>query len=172
MSSPTSSSSTHKEEIAALTTVKKFLSGIKARNPAQMHACIHPSGGHALLIRPSPSRSSPSSPVGKQHLSLTLAEVVNRIPFDSAASLEENIALAEWEEGEDGERFEGRKSEARVDGDLAAVWTPYEFLRDGVLSHVGTNVFSLVKLCGGKRKGEWVIGWISDTGRVPDEEVV
>lgn len=97
---------------------------------------------------------------------------MNRIPFDSAASLEENIALAEWEEGEDGERFEGRKSEARVDGDLAAVWTPYEFLRDGVLSHVGTNVFSLVKLCGGKRKGEWVIGWISDTWRVPDEEVV
>jgi hypothetical protein len=172
MSSPTSSSPTHKEEIAALATVQKFISGIKVRNPAQMQACIHASGGHALLIRPSLSRSSPSSLVGKQHISLTLAEVVNRIPFDGPERLEENIARAEWEEGGDGEVFEGRKSEVRVDGDLAVAWTPYAFLRDGVLSHIGMNVLSLVKLCQGERKGEWVIGWISDTWRMPGEEVV
>jgi len=163
MSSPPTSTSQN-EESAILATVQQFLSGIKARNPAQMHACIHPSGGHALLIRP-----SPSSPGTKQHLSLTLAEVLNRIPFDSADELEENIALAEWEEGDDGMKYGGRKSEVRVDRDLAVVWTPYEFRRNGALSHVGTNVFSLVKE--GDGEGRWVICWVSDTWRVPDEEM-
>ncbi|KAE9374628.1 hypothetical protein N431DRAFT_438066 [Stipitochalara longipes BDJ] len=164
MATPLTSSS-RTEEIAILATVQKFLAGIKARNPAQMHACIHPSGGHALLIRPSPSSSKT-----KQHLSLTLAEVVDRIPFDSPEELEENIALAEWEEGDDGTKYGGRKSEVRVDHDLAVVWTPYEVRKDGNLSHVGTNVFSLVKEADGESR--WLICWVSDTWRVPREEMV
>ncbi|KAN0103172.1 hypothetical protein V8E51_011485 [Hyaloscypha variabilis] len=156
-------SPSRKEEIAILATVHKFLSGIKDRNPVQMHACIHPSGGHALLIRP-----DPSSPGIKKHLSLTLAEVVERIPFDASGELEENIALTEWEDGDDGMKYGGRKSEVRIDHDLAVVWTPYEFRRGGVVSHVGTNVFSLVRE---GAEGRWVICWVSDTWRVPEEVV-
>jgi len=80
--------------------------------------------------------------------------------------MEENIALAEWEEGDDGMKYNGRKTEVRVDEDLAVVWTPFEFRKDGKLSHEGTNCFSLVKGCEGERSGEWLICGVSDTLRL------
>lgn len=79
--------------------------------------------------------------------------------------MEENIALAEWEEGDDGDRYQRRKSEVRVDGDIAVAWTPYEVRLDGRLHHVGTNVFTVVRRLEGDKKGEWVISYVSDTFR-------
>lgn len=35
-----------------------------------------------------------------------------------------------------------------VDGDIAMVWTPYEFTLDGKFSHCGTNHFDLVRKAG------------------------
>lgn len=37
-----------------------------------------------------------------------------------------------------------------VDGDIAMVWTPYEFTMNGEFSHCGTNHFDLVR-----SEGEW-----------------
>lgn len=47
-----------------------------------------------------------------------------------------------------------------VDGNLASVWTPYEFYYKGQFSHCGVNSFQLVK-----SNNEWKIQYIIDTRR-------
>ena len=48
----------------------------------------------------------------------------------------------------------------QVDGSMAVVWTPYEFYRNGILSHSGVNVFTLFQ-----KDGFWKIIHIIDTRR-------
>jgi hypothetical protein len=146
------------EEEAVLALCRKFLSGIKNRNPVLMHSCILPSGSGTLIRPPLPSTEAP------QILNLTLPEIVNRIPFDLPQGIEENIAIASWEDGDDGEKYEGRKSEVRVDYDLAMAWTPYEVRIGGKVTHVGTNIWSLLKMADGR----WVISGVADTTRQPE----
>ena len=45
-----------------------------------------------------------------------------------------------------------------IDGPMAQVWTPYEFRRDGIFSHCGTNCFQLFKA-----NKDWKIIYIIDT---------
>lgn len=47
-----------------------------------------------------------------------------------------------------------------VDGNLASVWTPYEFYFAGNFSHCGVNSFQLVK-----QNGQWKIHYLIDTRR-------
>lgn len=47
-----------------------------------------------------------------------------------------------------------------IDGNLASVWTPYEFYYQGKFSHCGVNSFQLVK-----SDNEWKIQYIIDTRR-------
>ena len=49
----------------------------------------------------------------------------------------------------------------RIDGPMAAVWTPYEFYYNGKFSHCGVNSFQLVRF-----DGEWKIQYLIDTRRV------
>jgi hypothetical protein len=149
------------DETAVLTICHRFLDSIKARDPATMHSVVLPNG-HGTLIRP-PAQGE----TAPQVLQLTLTECVERIPFDYPEDIEETIALATWESGDDGDRYEGRRTEIRVDYDLAMAWTPYEVRIGGKVSHVGTNIFSLMKRTDGERKGEWVITGVADTTRQP-----
>jgi hypothetical protein len=48
----------------------------------------------------------------------------------------------------------------KVDGDLAAVWTPYTFYFKGNKLHCGANSFQLVRI-----DGAWKIQYIIDTRR-------
>lgn len=48
----------------------------------------------------------------------------------------------------------------RIDGDLASVWTPYQFFLGDKFSHCGVNSFQLVRL-----NNEWKIQYIIDTRR-------
>lgn len=50
-----------------------------------------------------------------------------------------------------------------IDGNLASVWTPYQFYRSGEFSHCGVNSFQLIK----KEEG-WKIFHIVDTRRQDD----
>lgn len=52
--------------------------------------------------------------------------------------------------------------EIRQDGNMAHVWTPYEFYLNGKLSHKGVNSFSLFK-----DAGAWKILYCVDTRRRP-----
>jgi hypothetical protein len=81
--------------------------------------------------------------------------------------MEENIALATWQDGDDGDRYGARRTEVRVDGDLGMAWTPFEVRSGGEVVNVGTNVFTLLKRVEGERVGEWVISGIADTTRLP-----
>lgn len=47
-----------------------------------------------------------------------------------------------------------------IDGNLASVWTPYEFYYKGQFSHCGVNSFQLVK-----SNNEWKIQYVIDTRR-------
>ncbi|MEQ8524468.1 nuclear transport factor 2 family protein [Gracilimonas sp.] len=47
-----------------------------------------------------------------------------------------------------------------IDGNLATVWTPFEFYRGDTFSHCGVNSFQLVK-----KDGDWKIFFIVDTNR-------
>lgn len=47
-----------------------------------------------------------------------------------------------------------------IDGNLAHVWTPYEFYVNDALSHVGANAFTLYN-----DEGKWVIIHLIDTRR-------
>ncbi|MCX6205054.1 MAG: hypothetical protein NTZ19_02230 [Bacteroidetes bacterium] len=48
----------------------------------------------------------------------------------------------------------------KIDGDLAIVWTPYQFYYKGNFSHCGVNSFHLVRLANG-----WKIQYLIDTRR-------
>jgi hypothetical protein len=48
----------------------------------------------------------------------------------------------------------------QVDGTMAVAWTPYEFYKNGILSHTGVNVFTLFK-----KDDSWKIIYIIDTRR-------
>ena len=47
-----------------------------------------------------------------------------------------------------------------IDGDLASVWTPYQFYFDGKFSHCGVNSFQLVRI-----NKQWKIQYLIDTRR-------
>ena len=58
-----------------------------------------------------------------------------------------------------------------IDHDIAMVWTPYYFTVDGQLSHVGTNICSL--LCRnwyGNGPEHWLVVSVTDTARSPSDE--
>jgi hypothetical protein len=65
-----------------------------------------------------------------------------------------------------------------VDHDLAMVWTPYYFVQEGEVTHVGTNCFTLIKadwesIGQPNERGEvleWRITGMSDTARKPSSE--
>jgi hypothetical protein len=50
--------------------------------------------------------------------------------------------------------------EINIDGNLAAVWTPYEFYVNGSFSHCGANSFQLFN-----NNGNWEIIFLVDTRR-------
>ena len=53
-------------------------------------------------------------------------------------------------------KFDGIK----IDGDMAMVWTPYEFYYQQKFSHCGVNSFMLFR-----KDGDWKINYIIDTRR-------
>ncbi len=51
-------------------------------------------------------------------------------------------------------------SAIHIDGNLASVWTPYQFYFQGKFSHCGVNSFQMIK-----ENGVWKIQYIIDTRR-------
>ncbi|KAJ7844868.1 hypothetical protein B0H14DRAFT_2775648 [Mycena olivaceomarginata] len=123
------------DELAVITVAEKFLGGIAKRDKAAMLSLILPSGGATLIRNDAP-------------ISITLVGVVERIPFDYPQKMSEIISA---------------QPTVRVDRDIAMAWTPYEFYMDGVLHHVGTNIWSFWK-----KDGKWVISGLADNSRTPD----
>lgn len=68
------------------------------------------------------------------------------------------LSISKAEKGSLDERISF--SNILIDGNLASVWTPYEFYYKGQFSHCGVNSFQLVK-----SNNEWKIQYIIDTRR-------
>lgn len=148
---------------AVLALCKKLLATLLikgAEGKAQFISTISPRG-QACHARPSREAGVPSPVISFEN---NESEFPNRIPWDTTDAMEEGI--------DDGEG--GREVVVLVDHDIAMVWTPYWFKTNGVLTHVGTNCFTLAKFPAGKKGEGEVEGWkivgMTDTGRYPSEE--
>ena len=72
--------------------------------------------------------------------------------FKSIVSVPENIKLLE----------KINDFKVQIDGNMAHVWTPYEFYVNNQLSHIGVNSFTMIK----EPNGEWKIVHLIDTRRI------
>jgi hypothetical protein len=118
------------EQSAVLAPVRAMFDGMAKHDQDAMRATVQPEGSVALLRK------------GKV-VRMTLGEFIDRI-----------------KPGKD--RIEERIHDplVRIDGDLAMVWTPYEFLVNGQVKHCGTDLVHLVKM-----EGRWLIAGIADNSR-------
>ncbi|SHK56120.1 nuclear transport factor 2 family protein [Epilithonimonas mollis] len=100
----------------------------------------------SLLIKQSFSKNAVLQTITKN------GEVKNESINDFAVS----ISKADKQSMEERISF----SNILIDGNLASVWTPYEFYYKGQFSHCGVNSFQLVK-----SNDAWKIQYIIDTRR-------
>lgn len=131
LSGPVASAfATTQEQSAVLAPVRAMFDGMAKYDQDAMRAVVQPEGSVALLRK------------GKV-VRMTLGEFIDRI-----------------KPGKD--RIEERIHDplVRIDGDLAMVWTPYEFLINGQVKHCGTDLVHLVKM-----EGRWLIAGIADNSR-------
>ena len=103
-------------------------------------------GSDSMLIRKSFSKSAVLQTITKT------SEVKNESIDDFA------LSISKAEKGSLDERISF--SNVLIDGNLASVWTLYEFYYNGQFSHCGVNSFQLVK-----SNNEWKIQYIIDTRR-------
>ncbi len=98
-----------------LATVEHMLAGIAARDPAAILADVRPDGGATAV-----------TPDGVHHYGWTAF----------AARIKPGP-----------QRYDERLTDpaVEVDGDIAMVWSPYQFQIDGRLDHCGTDHFDLVR---------------------------
>jgi hypothetical protein len=122
---------TSAEEKAVLASFQALLDGLGKRDKAAMMAQLLP-GGSAVLMR----NGKPSQ--------MTFEMLADRLSQPGPESHEERI----------------RDAIVHVDGDVATVWAPFEFLIDGKVDHCGRDIANLVHV-----DGRWIIAAIADNGR-------
>lgn len=78
------------------------------------------------------------------------------IRTDNVAAFAKQVGTLAKDSADERIQFETVK----IDGDLASVWTPYQFYWAGKFSHCGVNSFQLVRT-----KAGWRIQYLIDTRR-------
>src|SRR5450432_3821694 len=119
------------EEKAVLASFQAMLDGLGKRDKGAMMAQMLP-GGSAVLMR----KGKPAQ--------MTFEMLTDRLSQPGPASHEERI----------------HDAVIHVDGDVATVWAPFEFLVDGKIDHCGRDIANLVRI-----DGHWIIASIEDNGR-------
>lgn len=119
------------DEQAVIARLQGLLDGIAKRDKAMLAEALL-SGGGATLMRD-----------GKP-LQMGFEALVDRLSAPGTDTREERI----------------RDPLVRIDGDVAIIWTRYEFLINGKVDHCGTDIVNLVKV-----GGHWLISSLGDTSR-------
>jgi hypothetical protein len=119
------------EERAVLASFQAMLDGLGKRDKAAMMATMLP-GGSAVLMR----KGKPAQ--------MTFEMLTDRLSQPGPAAHEERI----------------HDTVVHVDGDVATLWAPFEFLVDGKIDHCGRDIANLVRI-----DGHWIIAAIEDNGR-------
>jgi hypothetical protein len=124
------SSAATADDKAVLAPVQAFFDGMAKYDSAAIRATVQPEGSVALLRN------------GKV-VRMTLGEFADHLK-PAKDSIEERIY----------------DPLVRVDGDLAIVWAPYDFLVNGKVKHCGTDAVNLARI-----DGRWLITGIADNSR-------
>jgi hypothetical protein len=119
------------EEKSVLASFQALLDGLGKRDKAAMMAQVLP-GGSAVLMR----NGKPAQ--------MTLEMLTDRLSQPGTEAREERI----------------HDAIVHVDGDVATVWAPFEFLVDGKIDHCGRDIANLIRV-----DGRWIIAAIADNGR-------
>jgi hypothetical protein len=130
LSAAASSSAADADEKAVLAPVQAFFDGMARYDSAAIRATVQPEGSVALLRK------------GKV-VRMTLGEFADHMK-PAKDRIEERIY----------------DPLVRVDGDLAIVWAPYDFLVNGQVKHCGTDAVNLTRV-----DGRWLITGIADNSR-------
>ncbi len=118
------------EEQAVLAPIQAMFDGMTKRDAAAILRPTMPGSGLVLMRDGKPTQ-------------MTFAAFAERVSKPSKEKIEERIY----------------DPVIRIDGDLAMVWAPFDFLTDGKVTHCGTDLFDLVKT-----DGKWLITAVADTG--------
>ena len=124
------SSAADTDERAVLAPVQAFFDGMAKYDSAAIRATVQPEGSVALLRK------------GKV-VRMTLGEFADHMK-PAKDRIEERIY----------------DPLVRIDGDIAMVWAPYDFLVNGQVKHCGTDAVNLVRI-----DGRWLIAGIADNSR-------
>jgi Putative lumazine-binding len=119
------------EEQAVLTPINAMFDGMAKRDAAAIQQPTLPGGGLVLMRDGKPTQ-------------MTFAAFAENVAKPSKVQIQEKI----------------HDPLIRIDNDLAVVWAPFVFLRDGKVNHCGTDLFNLVRV-----NGKWLIASVADTGR-------
>jgi hypothetical protein len=130
LSAAASSSAADTDDKAVLAPVQAFFDGMAKYDSAAIRATVQPEGSVALLRK------------GKV-VRMTLGEFADHMK-PAKDRIEERIY----------------SPLVRVDGDLAIVWAPYDFLVNGQVKHCGTDAVNLARV-----DGRWLITGIADNSR-------
>lgn len=116
--------------------IASMFEGMKSKNTDLIKAAFH-SDATMQTVK--------SGENGSELGSNSVADFVNRIASTPEATILDERIL---------------DYQIKVDGDMAAAWTPYEFYVNDNFSHCGVNSFQLIKTTEG-----WKITYIIDTRR-------
>ena len=130
LATATPSSAADTDERAVLAPVQAFFDGMAKYDSAAIRATVQPEGSVALLRK------------GKV-VRMTLGEFADHMK-PAKDRIEERIY----------------DPLVRIDGDIAIVWAPYDFLVNGQVKHCGTDAVNLVRI-----DGRWLIAGIADNSR-------
>ena len=119
------------EEQAVFTPINAMFDGMAKRDAAAIQQPTLPGGGLVLMRDGKPTQ-------------MTFAAFAENVAKPSKVQIQEKI----------------HDPLIRIDNDLAVVWAPFVFLRDGKVNHCGTDLFNLVRV-----NGKWLIASVADTGR-------
>lgn len=124
------------EELAVQEVIASLFEGMKNKESETLRNAFHPQATMQTVV---------SNDVGADLGSNTVSDFVNRIVGTAeGTTLDERIL----------------DYQIKVDGKMAAAWTPYEFYVNDKFSHCGVNSFQLIKTVEG-----WKITYIIDTRR-------
>jgi hypothetical protein len=119
------------DQNAALAGFQAMLDGLGKRDKAAMLAQLLP-GGSAVLMR----NGKPAQ--------MTFEVLADRLSQPGKETHEERI----------------HDATVLVDGDVATIWAPFEFLVDGKIDHCGRDIANMVRV-----DDRWLIAAIEDNGR-------
>jgi Putative lumazine-binding len=127
----TDSAAMSADQDAALAGFQAMLDGLGKRDKAAMLAQLLPGGGAVLMRNGKPAQ-------------MTFEVLADRLSQPGKETHEERV----------------HDAIVLVDGDVATIWAPFEFLVDGKIDHCGRDIANMVRV-----DDRWLIAAIEDNGR-------